>query len=51
MESIRRACDDGPKITLIVGHPTDYSSDAQILPDQTNGQLSPNPEPTEEKKE
>ncbi|CAF1133946.1 unnamed protein product [Adineta ricciae] len=49
VESIRRACDDGPKITLIVGHPTDYLSDAQILPDQTNGQLPPNPEQTEEK--
>ncbi|CAF1315487.1 unnamed protein product [Adineta ricciae] len=49
VESIRRACDDGPKITLIVGHPTYYSSDAQNLPDQTNGQSSPTPEQVEEK--
>jgi hypothetical protein len=30
VESIRRACDEGSKIVLIVGHPTDYSADAQI---------------------
>ncbi|CAF0856080.1 unnamed protein product [Adineta steineri] len=34
VESIRRACDEGPKLTLIVGHPTDYSSDAQIVTHQ-----------------
>ncbi|CAF1354687.1 unnamed protein product [Rotaria sordida] len=30
VESIRRACDDGPKITLIVGHPTVYSLNTQL---------------------
>ncbi|UJR30241.1 hypothetical protein I4U23_017779 [Adineta vaga] len=37
VESIRRACDEGQTITLLVGHPTDYSSDVQILTDQING--------------
>jgi len=56
VESIRRACEEGQTLTLIVGHPTNYSSNAQIQPmnssiqnqqistDQTNGHRSPSNE-------
>jgi hypothetical protein len=41
VESIRRACDEGSTITLLVGHPTDYS----VLPiksiQSTNGHRTP----------
>ena len=41
VESIRRACDEGPTITLLVGHPTDYG----IMPAKpiqaTNGHRTP----------
>ncbi len=50
VESIKRACDEGPKLTLIVGHPTNYSESAPILPmpsstlNKSNGHQSPSHE-------
>jgi hypothetical protein len=56
VESIRRACEEGQTLTLIVGHPTSSSSHAQIQPinpptqvqqistNQSNGHRSPSHE-------
>ena len=50
VESIKRACDEGSRLTLIVGHPTNYSESALILPitsstpNKSNGHQSPSHE-------
>ncbi|CAF0737147.1 unnamed protein product [Adineta steineri] len=41
VESIRRACDEGLTITLLVGHPTDYSGLADTTIQPINGHRSP----------
>ena len=43
VESIRRACDEGSTITLLVGHPTDYSAVPNRPVPQTNGHQIPIP--------
>ncbi len=47
VESIRRACDEGQTITLLVGHPTDDSGMADTTIQHTNGHRSPVDEPTD----
>ncbi|CAF3924884.1 unnamed protein product, partial [Rotaria sp. Silwood2] len=36
VDTIRRACDEGQKLTLIVGHPTVYSLHTQLQPTNTS---------------
>lgn len=41
VESIRRACEESPTITLLVGHPTEYSGINDTTIQNTNGHRSP----------
>ena len=41
VESIRRACEEGAAITLLVGHPTDYPGLIDTTIEPTNGHRSP----------